>query len=230
MYMSLPRRLVLFAALALGASPAAQAQDSLHVVVVSTTDVHGRVLSWDYVTDREAPWGLDRAATVVDSLRKAYPGRVVVVDAGDLIQGEPFATYFAAVRPADPNPVVDALNAVGYDAWTPGNHEFNFGLEALARATASAGFPVVSGNIFALPRDTLVYQSYAVIRRGAVRIGITGFTTPGVMRWDARNVAGRALVRPILSQAERVLRELEPRVDLRLVLIHSGMDGSASYD
>src|SRR5688572_9324493 len=118
MYMSLPRRLVLFAALALGASPAAQAQDSLHVVVVSTTDVHGRVLSWDYVTDREAPWGLDRAATVVDSLRKAYPGRVVVVDAGDLIQGEPFATYFAAVRPADPNPMVDALNAVGYDAWT----------------------------------------------------------------------------------------------------------------
>src|SRR5258706_562405 len=88
-----------------------RAQDSAHVVVVSTTDVHGRATHWDYVLDRDAPWGLDRAATVVDSLRKLYPGRVVVVDAGDLIQGDPFATYFATVQPADPNPVVDALNA-----------------------------------------------------------------------------------------------------------------------
>ena len=230
MYLSLLRRFGLGIGLILAAARAAAAQDSLHVVVVSTTDIHGRVTAWDYVADREAPWGLDRAATVIDSLRKAYPGQVVVVDAGDLIQGEPFAAYFASVRPADPNPVVDALNAVGYDAWTPGNHEFNFGLEALARATGSAGFPVVSGNIFALPRDMLAYQSSAVVRRGAVRVGITGFTTPGVMRWDAHNVAGRVLVRPILPQAERVLRDLDARVDLKLVLIHSGMDGPASYD
>lgn len=231
MYMSLTRRFAVGIALVLGAPCAAAAQDSLHVVVVSTTDIHGRVTSWDYVQDREAPWGLDRAATVIDSLRKAYPGQVVVVDAGDLIQGDPFAAYFASVRPADPNPVVDALNAVGYDAWTPGNHEFNFGLEALARATGNAAFPVVSGNVFALPRDTLAYQSSAVVvRRGGIRVGITGFTTPGVMRWDARNVSGRVLVRPILPQAERMLRYLDSRVDLKLVLIHSGMDGPSSYD
>src|SRR6267154_4058 len=115
MYMSLLRRFGLVAVLGFLAPGSAAAQDSLHVVVVSTTDIHGHVLSWDFVADREAPWGLDRAATVIDSLRRQYPGQVVVVDAGDLIQGEPFATYYAAVKPADPNPVVDALNAVGYD-------------------------------------------------------------------------------------------------------------------
>src|SRR5262245_57132897 len=108
MYMSLLRRLSLFCGLAAFAAPAA-AQEQQHLVVVSTTDIHGHVVSWDFVTDREAPWGLDRAATIVDSLRKQYPGQVLVVDAGDLIEGEPFATYFAAIRPADPNPVVDAL-------------------------------------------------------------------------------------------------------------------------
>src|SRR6267143_5235861 len=75
MYTSLLRRFGLVAVVGFLAPSAAAAQDSLHVVVVSTTDIHGHVLSWDFVADREAPWGMDRAATVVDSLRRAYPGR-----------------------------------------------------------------------------------------------------------------------------------------------------------
>src|SRR5207253_1858714 len=136
----------LLAALALVVLPGfLAAQDSVHVVVVATTDVHGRATHWDYVLDREAPWGVDRVATVVDSLRRQYSGRVVLLDAGDLIQGDPFAVYFATVHPVDPNPIVDALNAVGYDAWTPGNHDFNFGTAVLARATSAAAFPTISG-------------------------------------------------------------------------------------
>ena len=111
------------------------AQDTAHVVVVATTDVHGRAMHWDYETDAEAPWGLTRAATAVDSLRRAHPGQVVLVDGGDLLQGNTFATYFATVGPVDPHPIVDALNALDYDAATLGNHEFNFGIAALpARA------------------------------------------------------------------------------------------------
>ncbi|MBI4420218.1 MAG: metallophosphoesterase, partial [Gemmatimonadetes bacterium] len=180
----------------LGAVPRLFAQDSVRIVVVSTTDIHGRATRWDYVADREAPWGVDRAGSVVDSLRRQYPGRVIVVDAGDLIQGDPFATYFARIDPADPHPVLDALNAVGYDAWTPGNHEFNFGLDVLARATRSAAFATVSGNIFRLPRDTLLFPAYTVVVRDSVRVGIAGFTTPGVMVWDRQNVSDRVRVRP----------------------------------
>ena len=99
--------------------------------------------------------GLVRAATVVDSLRRRYPAHVVLVDAGDLIQGNPFAAYFARVAPRDPNPMVDVMGAMGYDAATPGNHEFNFGVPFMLRALGGAAFPFVSGNIYALPRDTL---------------------------------------------------------------------------
>jgi 2',3'-cyclic-nucleotide 2'-phosphodiesterase/3'-nucleotidase len=223
---------LLSALLAAGlAIQSAQAPDSVHLVVVATTDVHGRVFHWDYVRDGEAPFGLTRAATVVDSLRDLYPGRVIVVDAGDLIQGNPFATYFAEEQAVDPHPVVDALNAVGFDAATPGNHEFNWGLDVFARVIDAAAFPVVSANLYRLPRDTLALPPFALVPRGGVRVGITGFTTPGAMVWDRANLAGRLRVHPILPNARRVLEDLaDAGADLRVAVIHSGMGGASSYD
>jgi len=90
--------------------------------------VHGRVLGWDYVRDVAGSGGLSRAATVIETLRAQYPEQVVLVDAGDLIEGNLFAAYFAERDSQRPHPVVDALNALQYDVATPGNHEFDFGL------------------------------------------------------------------------------------------------------
>lgn len=216
-------------AAALIASPPA-APDTVHLVVVATTDVHGRAFAWDYTADRPFPGGLTRVATVVDSLRRAYPGQVVVVDAGDLIQGDPFAAYFATVAPRDTNPVVRAMNLVGYDVATLGNHEFNWGLATLAGALHGASFPYVSANIRGLPRDTLVHPAYVMLEREGVKIGVTGFTTPGVMVWDRTNVRNRVRVERIPSAARRVLPMLARRSDFEIVLIHSGMDGESSYD
>jgi 2',3'-cyclic-nucleotide 2'-phosphodiesterase/3'-nucleotidase len=214
-----------------GGGPAFGAQDSTQVVVVATTDVHGRVTHWDYETDREAPWGLTRAATALDSLRRLYPDRVVLVDAGDLIQGNPFATFFATVEPMDPHPVVDALNALGYDAGVVGNHEFNFGVDLLTRVMAGATYAVISGNVYGLPRDTLVFQRVAVFQRGGVRVGVAGFTTPGVMVWDRANARGRVRVRPILPEvAPSMARLAEGGAELKIAVLHSGLGGPSSYD
>src|SRR6185503_4261317 len=70
----------LLMALVLQASPS-QVPDSAHVLIVATTDVHGRVLGTDYVRDAGAPGGLSRAATALETLRARYPGIVVLVDA-----------------------------------------------------------------------------------------------------------------------------------------------------
>ncbi|HEU4830284.1 MAG TPA: 5'-nucleotidase C-terminal domain-containing protein [Gemmatimonadales bacterium] len=205
-------------------------QDTAHIVIVSTTDVHGRVADWDYVADRPFDGGLVRVATVVDSLRRRHPGQVVLVDAGDLIQGNAFAAYFARVAPRDTNPVIRAMNLLRYDVATPGNHEFNWGLETLGEAVGAARFPYVSGNIRSEPGGRLVYRPYTVVQRGKVRVGVAGFTTPGVMVWDRENVRGRVRVDPIERSAPSVLRDLRQRSDLSVVVIHSGMDGSSSYD
>src|SRR5439155_272311 len=201
------------------------------VVIVSTTDVHGRVLGWDYVRDAAAPGGLSRAATMVETLRAQYPEQVVLVDAGDLIEGNLFAAYFAERDSQRPHPVVDALNAMQYDAATPGNHEFDFGTAVLARATGDATYHYVSANIFKGAGDTLVYPPHVVVTRGGVKIGITGFTTPGVMVWDRSQLGGRIRVRPIAEAAPPAMRRLDlAGVDLKVVLIHSGLNEPSSYD
>jgi 2',3'-cyclic-nucleotide 2'-phosphodiesterase / 3'-nucleotidase / 5'-nucleotidase len=208
----------------------APAQDTAHLVLVATTDVHGHATDWDYVTGKPFPGGLTRVATIVDSLRARYPGQVVVADAGDAIQGDPFATYFGRVAPREPNPVIEAMNLAGYDVATPGNHDFDWGVAAMRRATAGAAFPYVSGNIRTLAGDSLLYPGYVVLQRQGVRIGITGFTTPGVMLWDRDQVQGRVRVERIPPAAARVMESLRRAADLTVVLVHSGMDGPASYD
>src|SRR5881409_2206128 len=95
--------------------------DTAHLVIVATTDVHGQALGWDDVRDVPAPGGLSRAATILETLRAQYPDQVILLDAGDLLQGTPLATYFSSVAPRRPHPMVDAFNALGYDAATPGN-------------------------------------------------------------------------------------------------------------
>ena len=212
-------------------SGAASAQETAHVVIVATTDVHGRAYHWNYVTDSEAPWGLTRVATVVDSLRARFPGQVVVVDVGDLIQGNPFASYYASERQGEPHRVVDALNAVQYDVATVGNHDFDYGFQTQRRVLSDAAYPVVSANVYRLPRDTFAFQPEVLLSRSGVRVGVTGLTTPGVMVWHRDKLAGQLNVRRILPSAGRSMRRMEAAaVDLRIAAVHSGMGLQSSYD
>jgi 2',3'-cyclic-nucleotide 2'-phosphodiesterase/3'-nucleotidase len=188
-------------------------------------------MHWDYESDREAPWGLTRAATVVDSLRRVHPGQVILVDGGDLLQGNPFAAYFATVRRIDPHPIVEAMEALSYDAAVPGNHEFDFGLEFLERATAGAKYRILAANVLRLPERSGMYLPAAIVERGGVRVGIAGFTTPGVMVWNGAHLRGRVVVEPILPHAARTLRDLQLQgAHLKVALIHSGLQGGSSYD
>ncbi len=209
---------------------AAQMQDSAHVVVVATTDIHGHATDWDYVTNQPSSGGLTRVATIVDSLRATYPGQVVLVDAGDLIQGDPFATYFARVAPRDPNPVIEAMNLTGYDVATPGNHDFDWGLRLMRQFVAGATFPYVSGNLRRLPGDTLLFQPYAILNRRDVKIGITGFTTPGTAVWNRDQLEGKLRVDRIAIAAGPMLQALRRESDLVVALVHSGLGESGSYD
>src|SRR2546423_3392872 len=203
--------------------------DTAHIVVVSTTDIHGRVLGWDYVRDAPAPGGLSRTATILENLRTQYPGTVVLVDAGDLLQGNPLATFYGRFDKRQPQPIVDAMNALQYDVVTPGNHDFDFGLDLLRRAATGATYRYVSANVEDSGGKPL-FPPIVLLPRGAVRVGITGFTTPGVMLWDQSQLAGHARVRRIAGAAPAALARLEGEgADLKIVLIHSGF-GSSSYD
>src|SRR5207253_2191289 len=174
---------------------------------------------------------LARAATILETLRAQYPDQVVLVDAGDLIEGNLFAAYFARRDQERPHPLVDALNAMQYDAATPGNHDFDFGPSGLARALQDATYRYVSANVYRGGTDTLLYAPYSGIERAGVKVGSTGFTTPGVMGWDRGPLGGRVRVRRIEETAPAAVQRLEQAgAEVRVVLIHSGRGEPASYD
>jgi 2',3'-cyclic-nucleotide 2'-phosphodiesterase/3'-nucleotidase len=204
--------------------------DTVRIVLVATADVHGYVTDWDYLNN--APWsgGLARAATAIDSLRQRYPDQVVLVDAGDVLAGSPLAAYYGAEAARDPHPVIEAMNLLGYDAATPGERDFDFGAERFNRAIAGATFPWVSGNLRALPADTLALAPYVVITRGGVRIAVTGFTTPAAMIGNGGRLRGRYRVNRIEPSLEPVMREMRQDADLVVALAHTGLAGPSSYD
>ena len=216
--------------LSLQTPPQAPSADTTHLVIVATTDVHGRVRGWDYVRDAEAPGGLSRAATILETLRTQYPGRLVLVDAGDLLQGNPFATFFGRQDQRTPQPIVDALNALQYDAATPGNHDFDFGLPLLRRAGVEATYHYVAANVDQTSGGPL-FPATVVLQRAGVRVGVTGFTTPGVMVWDRAQLAGQVRVRRVAEAAPAALAQLEREgANVKVVLIHAGLGGGSSYD
>jgi 2',3'-cyclic-nucleotide 2'-phosphodiesterase/3'-nucleotidase/5'-nucleotidase len=217
-------------ALLLASHAPSQAADTTHLVIVATTDVHGRVRGWDYVRDAEAPGGLSRAATILETLRTQYPGRLVLVDAGDLLQGNPFATFFGRQDQRKPHPIVDALNALQYDAATPGNHDFDFGLPLLRRAGSEATYHYVSANVDQVSGGPL-FPATVVLPRSGVKVGVTGFTTPGVMVWDRALLAGHVRVRRVAEAAPAALAQLEREgANVKVVLIHAGLGGGSTYD
>jgi 2',3'-cyclic-nucleotide 2'-phosphodiesterase/3'-nucleotidase len=201
------------------------------LIIAATTDVHGRLRGYDYYQGIPEPTrGLARVATIVDSLRGAHPGRVIFVDAGDLLQGNPL-TYLAARSPTGPtHPVIDAMNAAGYDAMAIGNHEFNYGLPVLERALAGARFAVLAANAYTTDGRP-AYRRWVILDRAGVRVAVVGATTPGSMVWDRDHLRGRLVIRDIIPEVRSAVREARAAgADVVVAVMHSGLEEPASYD
>ena len=207
------------------------APDTVDLVVAATTDTHGRVRGWDYYADApDSERGLTRAATIVDSVRRAAPGRVVLVDAGDLLEGNPLAYVAARMDTTAPNPVIAAMNAMHYDAAAVGNHEFNYGVPTLRRAVAEARFPFLAANARTLG-GRAAFRDWTIVRRGGVRVGIVGATTPGSMVWDRDHLRGRVVIGDIVPAVRRAVADARRAgAAVVVVVLHSGLDERSSYD
>ncbi|HEY8795941.1 MAG TPA: 5'-nucleotidase C-terminal domain-containing protein [Gemmatimonadaceae bacterium] len=201
------------------------------LLVAATTDVHGHLTGWDYYANRpDTARGLTRAATIIDSIRATAPGRVVLVDAGDMLQGTPL-TYVAARRQSFAvHPVFAAMNAMHYDAAAVGNHEFNYGLPFLYSSARGARFPLLAANAYAAS-GRAPFQGRTLVERGGARIVIIGATTPGSNAWDRDNLSGKLVIGSIIpavrAQVDSARRE---HADVIVVVMHTGLGEPSSYD
>jgi len=229
-------RLPLFftsAALTLAAVAPLPAQSGrFDLIIAATTDVHGRLRGWDYYANAPDPARtLAGAATIVDSVRAANPGRVLLVEGGDILSGNPLLYVAAKIAPPPVHPVIAAMNVMHYDAAVIGNHEFNYGVPALRAAIAKAAFPFVAANVRDAQGRPFV-APYTLIDRRGVRIAIIGATTPGSMLWDRDHLRAAGLtVTDIVASVRGAVAEVKRRkADVVVVLLHSGLDEAATYD
>src|SRR6476661_1240754 len=151
----------------------------VRLTVLGTTDLHGNVYNWDYFKNAEFDdaahndIGVAKAKTVIDRERAAARGGVLVLDAGDTIQGTPLAYYYARVQPIGGDvihPMARAMNLIGYDAAALGNHEFNYGIDLLRTFESQLNFPLLGANAVGWTSGRPKFQPY-VIKSFSVGMG-----------------------------------------------------------
>jgi 2',3'-cyclic-nucleotide 2'-phosphodiesterase/3'-nucleotidase len=195
------------------------------VTILATTDLHGRVFPINYGTNQPSADGLARVATLVRAARKEAPD-LLLVDCGDTIQGTPLAYYHNRINNEPVDPMMLAMNALGYTSMTLGNHEYNFGLPVLHKARGEARFPWLSANTLRSGTDEPAFTPYVVREVAGVRVGILGLTTPAIPSWEnPAHFAGLAFIDPVASARRwvEVLRTQE-RVDVVVAAVHFGIN------
>ncbi|MBV0910793.1 bifunctional 2',3'-cyclic-nucleotide 2'-phosphodiesterase/3'-nucleotidase [Anianabacter salinae] len=220
------------------------ATNQAHLRIMETTDLHVHVFPYDYYSDRPVDTvGLARTASHIEAIR-AEATNSVLFDNGDFLQGNPMGDYIAyerGMKDGDMHPVITAMNTVGFDASTLGNHEFNYGLDFLMKSLDGAAFPVVSANVVkemgADPtKDVTLVKPYVILDREVtdgdgnthpIRIGLIGFVPPQIMNWDRKHLEGNVQARDIVATAEAYVPQMrEEGADIIIALSHSGI-GSA---
>ena len=212
--------------LAVLASSPTNTAERAWVTLLSTTDVHGNILPVDYYTDKADPRGLAKVASIVRQIRRENPAGTLLLSSGDTIQGTPLVYVHNRIGNASTDPMMLVMNAMGFDAMTVGNHEFNFGPVVFEKARREARFPWLAANVYNTGTEQTHFTPYIVKEVNGARIGVLGLITPGVPFWeDKKNYSGLTF-RDTVSEARKwvdVLRTRE-RVDLIVVPMHMGLE------
>ncbi len=225
----------------------AHAAGLVHLRLIETTDLHVHVYHYDYYQDKpDDRVGLGKAASVIKAARAEAPNSLLL-DNGDFLQGNPLGDYIAyerGMKAGDKHPIITAMNTLGYDAATLGNHEFNYGLEFLNKALAGANFPAVLANLAngsmlaSAPRgDKTFLKPYVILERQLadasgtklpIKIGVIGLVPPQIMNWDATHLQGNVQARDIIDAATAWVPEMkEAGADIIIALSHSGIAGGS---
>lgn len=204
--------------------------------LLATTDLHAHALGWDY--RRDAPQeglGLAGLSGKIAQARADCPN-TLLLDNGDFLHGSALGDWAVRHGAARPHPMIAAMNALGYDAATLGNHEFSHGLDVLERALEEADFPMVSANLYALDGRSFVESGILIERhihddrghRHRLTIGVTGIAPPQTAVWESARISGRIGVSDPIPAATEAVTDLRRKgADVVVLLAHTGLGEEA---
>lgn len=192
--------------------------DKMSIQILATSDSHGRFLPYDYaVNAQDASGSLAQVYTAVKQLRSQNPNNTILVDNGDTIQDNSESLFVNGSS----NPMITAMNIMGYDTLTYGNHEFNYGVPALKNVMSQFKGKTLCGNVYNKDGSRLA-APYTVVERSGVKIGIIGMVTPNIKRWDSSNLQEYTVTNPV-DETKKAIAELKSQnVNTIIAVEHMG--------
>ena len=210
----------------LEARPAAEPPRDFVLKVIETTDVHGAILPYDFINGTETATSLAQVYSLVKDER-AVPGQeVLLLDNGDILQGQPIVYYSNFEAVDKPHIAAEVMNYMGYAAGSVGNHDVEAGHDVYDKLVEEFDFPWLAANIVDARTGEPYFQPYAVYEMNGARVAILGLCTPGVPTWLPENLWQGMEFRGMVETAEewvpRIMSADKP--DVLIGLFHSGTD------
>ena len=195
-----------------------------HLTILGTSDMHGNIWGFSYEDNSETTNnGMARLYTYIQQVRAENPN-TILIDAGDDIQGTIMTDDLYNKTPEEPHPVITAMNYMGYDAMTLGNHEFNWGIPTMQTILSQAEFPVLAANVTDAAGELVTGAGWTIVERDGIRVAIIGVVTPDVPIWDG----GKEGIDDAVYEAANVavgqaIDEIGDQADVIVVSAHMGM-------
>ena len=201
--------------------------NTLTLRVLETSDVHGSFFPYDLLDRKPKPGSMARVSSYVNKLRKQYGKNVLLLDNGDILQGQPVSYYSNFIDTTQTNIAAQVINYLGYDAETIGNHDVEPGHRVYDKWIAAVKCPVLGANVINTASGAPYLKPYTIIERNGCRIAVFGMLTPAIPNWLPKNIWSGLRFDEMVSTAKRwmkIMKEQE-KADVVIGLFHSGKSG-----
>lgn len=197
-----------------------------HITILHTNDMHASFLPheayWIRSTPKPLVGGINELAFTVDSIRKTRTS-TILLDAGDLMTGNPITDR--VFKGAEGGALVEMLNLIGYEGWTPGNHDFDISYANFRKLTRIAKFPVFTANLVnETTGKPITKKEYIILEKHGLKIGVFGLMSGEYESLVGQNSRKGVKLMPPIDAAKRMIKLLRPQTDLLIALTHQGVE------
>lgn len=208
-------------------SPLSAKSKEVHLKWIHTSDVHGYLFGYDYLTKRSTRGGLARIYSYTQDQKRMYGDRLILTDGGDCLQGQPTAYYYNFIDTVSPHLVAEAMNQMGYDCSAIGNHDIEAGHPVYDRWVKDCHFPVLGANVIDTSTGEPYLQPYHVIKRAGVKIVVLGLLTPAIPSWLPEQLWSGLHFDDMVESARKWVSLIQEKEhpDFLVGLFHSGYEG-----
>ena len=194
---------------------------------IETSDVHGSFFPYDFTNRKPRVGSMARISSYVKQLRKQYGNNVVLLDNGDILQGQPTSYFYNYVATNEPNIAAQVINYLGYDAETIGNHDIEPGHAVYDKWIKEVKCPVLACNVVNVKTGQPYTHPYAIIKRNGVKIAVLGMLTPAIPNWLTENIWEGLRFDDMVKSAKKWMKIIQEKEhpDVVVGLFHSGREG-----